>query len=539
MPVGVVRSLAWIAGAAVIFAGTAERGLGQAGPLCTVEKAKLTSGLFEEFGGATSIEGDTAAVGAYGADYKGTSSGACYVFVRNGSTWTQQGLLLASDGSVGDWLGFSVAISGDTIAAGSPHHDVGFGDAGAVYVYTRSGTIWTEQAELLRPGGQIPQGNFGYDVAVQGHRLLVGSPEIQAVTAGSVHLFERSGSTWTFKKKLVPNDGRPGHYFGARLALDGASALITAPGNSAAYVFVESTTWLQEAKLVASTGFPGDVFGSSASLSLDRALVGAVGAGAAYVFERSGSIWTETKELLASDGTPQDNFGRSVALRGDVAVVGAFTKSDPEAASGAAYVFARSGGSWTEVTKLVPGDLSAHDELGTSVAYDGQSILVGAGFESGGKGAAYVFLPGGLGAVYCTAKANSCGTLPTIGWTGEPSASATSGFVVHAQNAKAGKAGLLLYTDAGRGNAPFAGGILCLATNPLKRTLAVFDTVGTPGQCDGVLAFDMNAFAAGALGGNPLASLAIPGTQVNCQFWGRDTLGNALLSNALEYFVCE
>ena len=110
---------------------------------------------------------------------------------------------------------------------------------------------------------------------------------------------------------------------------------------------------------------------------------------------------------------------------------------------------------------------------------------------------------------------------------------------MRAAGTKAGKAGLLLYTDAGRGSAPFAGGTLCLANGPVKRALAVFDTTGTPGQCDGALALDVNAFAAGALGGNPLPSLSVPGTQVNCQFWGRDTPGNALLTDALEYTVCD
>jgi len=438
-------------------------------------------------------------------------------------------------------------LSGDTIAAGAPHHDIAFGDEGAVYVYKRTGTTWTQQAELIRPGGPIPQSEFGRSVALQADRLIVGSPEAQGFTPGSAHVFERSGSSWTFKKTLLATDGSPGNGVGWAVSLDGGSALVGSPVNSAAYVFVGAgINWTQQMKLVTSKGFSGDVFGTSVSISADAAVVGSTGdnvhgqaSGSAYIFERIGVTWTETAKLLPGDGEPQANFGRSVALRDTIAVVGAYTKSDPELASGAAYVFAKSGSTWSEVDKLVPGDLAMQDLLGISVAYDGQNILVGASFKDNGNGAAYVFAPGGLGQLYCTAKQNSCGILPSIGWTGGPSASASSGFVVHVDNAKAGKAGLLLCTDAGRGNAPFQGGILCLNSNPIKRTLAVFDTTGTPGQCDGVLAFDMNAFAAGALGGNPLASLSVPGTQVNCQFWGRDTPGNALLSDALEYFVCE
>lgn len=140
--------------------------------------------------------------------------------------------------------------------------------------------------------------------------------------------------------------------------------------------------------------------------------------------------------------------------------------------------------------------------------------------------------------VYCTAKQNSCGSFPAIGSSGVQSAAATSGFSVRAINTRAAKFGLLLYTNDGRGSLPFAGGTLCLDTSPLRRTTPVVDTTGTAGLCDGTLSIDMNAFAAGSLGGNPLAALRVPGTRVDCQFWGRDAAASgALLSDALEYYV--
>ena len=143
------------------------------------------------------------------------------------------------------------------------------------------------------------------------------------------------------------------------------------------------------------------------------------------------------------------------------------------------------------------------------------------------------------GMTYCTSKLNSCGTLPSIAASGTPSASASNGFTINASNTKAGKAGLLIYTDAGPmlPAAPFQGGFLCIGPTPLKRTIAVVDTTGTPGQCDGMLSIDMNAFAAGALGGNPLASLALPSTRVEAQFWGRDSSSKSLLSDALTYLI--
>ena len=137
---------------------------------------------------------------------------------------------------------------------------------------------------------------------------------------------------------------------------------------------------------------------------------------------------------------------------------------------------------------------------------------------------------------YCTAKLNSCGGLPKIGAAGAPSASAASGYVVFASGTKALSPGLLAYSTDGPAAKPFQGGTLCLES-PVRRSVLIVDTSGTPGHCNGVLAIDMNAFAAGSLGGNPAPELTVPGTQVNCQFWGRDT-PKTLLSDALEYFVC-
>ena len=143
--------------------------------------------------------------------------------------------------------------------------------------------------------------------------------------------------------------------------------------------------------------------------------------------------------------------------------------------------------------------------------------------------------------VYCTAKVNSLGCTPTIGSIGVPSPTATSGFVVRATNVLNNKNGLLFYGVSGRATTAFQGGTLCVKSQ-IKRTPSV-NSGGNPppNDCSGVYALDMNAFAHGALGGTPLPALTVPGTTVNCQWWGRDpgfpAPNNTTLSNGLEYVL--
>jgi hypothetical protein len=209
-------------------------------------------------------------------------------------------------------------------------------------------------------------------------------------------------------------------------------------------------------------------------------------------------------------------------------------------------------GDYLYVTTLVPKSIVRIDPAGvvtnfaTLMQYGGNTWDADLAFDPGGL---RLYSSNGLTmacisfgpqvATYCTAKTNSCGSQPAIGWTGDPSATATSGFLVHAANTRGGKFGLMIYTDKGAGSAPFQGGTLCISATGIRRTVPVTDTMGTAGLCDGTLSTDVAAFAHGTLGGNPAAYLALPGTQVNFQYWGRDTVANgSLLSDALAIGVC-
>lgn len=145
-------------------------------------------------------------------------------------------------------------------------------------------------------------------------------------------------------------------------------------------------------------------------------------------------------------------------------------------------------------------------------------------------------------ATYCTAKVNSFGCLPAMQWVGNPSATATSGFVVKGANVRNQKTGLLLYTNTGPASVPFQGGTLCI-NGPLKRTIG-FSSGGNPPpfqDCSGVYQIDFNSFARGLLGGNPLPALNVPGTQIHAQYWGRDpgfpAPDNSTLTEGLQFDI--
>ena len=330
--------------------------------------AGLTSD--SEFGISVSLssDGNTAVVGA---NYQGTGvdiqKGAVYIFTRSGSTWTEQQKLTASDAGTSDFFGSSVKLSadGNTIVVGAIGEDTSpNSNQGAAYVFIKVGSTWTEQAKLL---ASDPASNdeFGYSVAISsnGNTVIVGawledtSPN---TNSGAAYVFTRSGTTWTEQAKLLVSDAEA---FGwsVSLSADGNTALIGTPfedtspttAQGAAYVFTRSgSTWTEQAKLLASDLATGDNFGYSVSLSADgnTALIGASGEdtspktnqGAVYIFTRSAGTWTQQQKLFASDAESDDSFGRAVEIsaNGLTLIIGAIGEDTPPLSNqGAIYVF--------------------------------------------------------------------------------------------------------------------------------------------------------------------------------------------------------
>ncbi|WP_119564746.1 FG-GAP repeat protein, partial [Vibrio cholerae] len=319
-----------------------------------VQQAKLMASdaqTGDNFGSSVSISGDTAVVGAY---YEGTG-GAAYIFTRNGTSWTQQAKLTASDVELNDFFGYSVSISGDTAVVGAVNEDTGGSDAGAAYIFTRNGTSWTQQAKLMASDAQTGD-MFGRSVSISGDTAVVGAiyEDTGASDAGAAYIFTRNGTSWTQQAKLMASDAEVNDYFGYSVSISGDTAVVGAANEDtggsdagAAYIFTRNgTAWIQQAKLMASDAEANDIFGRSVSISGDTAVVGAIyedtggsNAGAAYIFTRNGTSWTQKAKLMASDAEANDYFGYSVSISGDTAVVGASREDTGGSDAGAAYIF--------------------------------------------------------------------------------------------------------------------------------------------------------------------------------------------------------
>ena len=325
--------------------------------------------------------------------------------------------LVASDGDAGDGFGVSVAISGDVMAVGAYHHDsLSVEDSGAVYIYERSsGNDWTQQAKLIASdaaGTDV----FGYSVALSDRTVVVGAYQDDTsggFDGGSVYVFTRSSSTgvWNQDVHLFASDGAGDHRLGFSVAIDGKTIVAGASGDASyqgsAYVFVnsDSSGWTAQAKLTADGGAAQDFLGTSVGISGDTIVVGAllsdrssdiVNTGSAHVYVRSGDVWTEQARLLSNNGKTDDEYGTTVAIDGETIVVGAKqVDTDMGSDSGSVFVYSRTEDVWSEQTQLLASGGAAGNNFGASVSISGAAIVVGAVSEdeSGGtnSGSAYVY----------------------------------------------------------------------------------------------------------------------------------------------------
>ena len=369
------------------------------------------------FGAAVAISGDTAVIGANFTSTGGASGlqGAAYVFTRTGTTWTQQAKLLAADSQGGDYLGTAVSISGDTAVIGAPRNDANHssddsgGNEGAVYVFTRSGATWSQQAKLTEPN-RVAGDLFGQAVSIENNVVSIGAPggDVGAnADQGAAYVFTRSGTTWAAGSAVIAPDGIPGAGFGSAVALSGTSVLIGAPndsiggnaGQGSAYVFAQAgASWTLQSKLVAADGAASDRFGSAVALDGNDAAIGATAggnpkSGAGYIYTRSGSNWSAQAELFGADAAASDAFGASISLANGSVLSGAYLHDvGANGDQGAAYVLTRSGTTWQQQAELAQtGTAPPSSGFGATVSIHADTAVVGVPVTNGNQGNAYVF----------------------------------------------------------------------------------------------------------------------------------------------------
>ncbi len=332
-----------------------------AAPPQTTEVARLSFGAdSDQFGTSVSMQGGRILVGALQGDGVVANAGAAFVYERSGQTWNKVATLVASDGS--EFVDFGMSVSLDQTRAAVGAEDAsrsGLQFAGSAYVYDSTGGVWGQSARLTAQDA-APSDSFGSAISLLGGRVVVGARRDDysgATDAGSAYVFDRNVSgSWNQTAKLTPAD----------------------PQTDA-------------------------MFGSSTAISTDRVVVGApffstlndFRLGATYVFDRQGGSWSQTIRLTPSDPAEEDRFGASVAIAGDRMLVGAPTASPASAQfAGAVYVFERLNGIWTETAKLTEPVPRPGDNFGFSVAIEGNRAIIGSPgltVAAGSKGGAFVF----------------------------------------------------------------------------------------------------------------------------------------------------
>jgi hypothetical protein len=311
---------------------------------------------------AVSADGNTLVAGAEGDD---GFAGAAYIFTRSGSTWSQQAKVQASDKEAQDYLGISVSISsdGNTVVAGAYTEDTGDTNVGAAYIFTRSGSTWSQQNKIQASDKGFSDW-FGESTSISGdgETIIVGAKneDTGAGNGGAVYIFTRSGAFWPEQAKILASDPEAGDNFGN-------SVSISSDGNTAVVGATTEDT-------------------------------GANDAGAAYIFTRSGSTWSQQAKIQASDKEASDQFGNSVSISGDgdTVIVGAYAEDTGDTNVGAAYIFTRAGSTWSQQAKIQASDKEFSDWFGGSVSISGEgdTAVVGARYEdtgAGNAGAAYIF----------------------------------------------------------------------------------------------------------------------------------------------------
>jgi hypothetical protein len=516
-------------------------------PLASVRETRLepqSSASFDNFALALALGPDLALVGSPGASsLNGSLVGAAYLFERQPQGWVEVAELRASDGAAGDRFGSAVALDGARLAVGATGADANAMGSGAVYVFERGATGWSETVKLVGVGADVGEA-LGWSLALEGDTLIAGAADDHhsggSFDGGAAYHYAFAGGAWTQLQRLIPGDGMAFDYFSRSLALDGDTLVVgaysdnhmNAANGGSAYVFRRGATgaFALAQKLIPADNGSNDLFGWSVALLGGELVVGAPGdtlsgafeAGSAYVFADTPTGFAFVEKLLSPDLQAGARFGSSAALGGGALIVGASQAHSPVGQfTGNAYLFERSAAGFVFNAPLRSTALELGADFGFAAATDGERVLIGAPGDDTrlagqNAGAAYVYRLTPEAETYCTAKVNGLGCTPAIHFAGRPSVSATAPFTIGATNVLNQRSGLLVYGYASAAT-PFQGGVLCIAP-PLIRTSPQTSGGSASGaDCSGAYGLDFGALLASGV--DPELFVGAEGF---AQYWSRD-----------------
>jgi len=378
------------------------------------------------FGQTVAISGDTVVIGApFANGAPGTEvTGAAYVYKRaNNDNWPLQQILVPGIVEDGQQFGLSVAIEDEIIVVGAPYENDTGTDNGAVYVFQRNGSSWSENQRLVASDTETIDDRFGSAVGISANLLVIGAANDEApVDSGSAYVFIYAGNSWTQQAKLQVTYTKlvDQNSFGSALDISGNNIVVQ--GGADAYVFnydgqdwIEKFPRLHESSPITSVAIDGNTIVTGVSGDSNNT-------GAAFVYGLIGNSWLKLSKVEAIDEQAGSAFGSSVAILGDTMLVGAPGTDLLAANEGLAYVFSRNGLAWDQQKILTAFDAQEEDQFGGQidqsigtggVAISSTAMVVGAPYEdsisfSGNFGSAYLYptiaeisLPGGN---YSTAK---------------------------------------------------------------------------------------------------------------------------------------
>jgi len=490
-----------------------------------VEEAKVFHGgglSDDRFGWSVAMDGDWAAITSRETTF--TQYGSVYLYRNDASGWTFVEEIQAFDKAPKDFFGFHVDLEGDRLIVGAHRDDNAMGvDAGAAYLFRRTGNDWSLEKKLVSPLGEAND-VFGASVTISGDRIVVGAPNGGSFDGGAVHVWDLEDGDWTETAYLEPTQmfGLLSN-FGVRSAIHNDRVFVGSSLGSKVYVFEEGPdgSWTEIELLqgvgglggIVAVGGDGKTLFAGANEDSDMANQ----AGAVFVYEeQSPGSWSLVQKLYSSQPKVIERFGHDLSLDGDRLLVGTQVNANDDFAQPFVYLFEDQGGIWTEVERFSASTpLSVNSGFGQAVAIRGQKILAGAAGDTGespGTGAAYFHVLNTTPSPYCTGKTSSQGCAPTVDWGGSPTADGPDDFLVLTRNAAPAKPGLFFWGQNGPVAAPFLGGTLCVLP-PLVRTPVQLSSGPAPCAAGYAHHFDQATMASAGLA---------PGAQVHGQFWMRD-----------------